>query len=149
MSSGTGSDAARDWSTLMTNRCEPDSESTGEIRISDPSVSAVLQTVLGLRSRDLTIYDAVNSQPGASTKELASEVDRDRSNVNRSLTRLDEAGLVCRQRQLLNQGGYFYAYYAESSEVVTDRLTDALDQWTEAAMSTIENHWDEQVPSGV
>lgn len=148
MSSGTGSDAARDWSAAVTDSCEPDS-STREAQVSDPSISAVLQTVLGLRSRDLVIYDAVSSQPGASTKELANEVDRDRSNVNRSLTRLDDAGLVCRQRHLLNQGGYFYVYYAESGEVVRDRLTDALDQWTEAAMSTIETRWDEGVSSSV
>jgi len=148
MSSEAGSEATRDWSTLMTNRCEPESEPS--VRIPSPSAVAVAQTVLGLRSPDLATYDAVSSQPGASVKELAAELDRDRSNVNRSLTRLDEAGLVCRQRRLLDSGGYFYAYFAEPSEIVTDRLADALDRWTEAAAAAIDTtQWDEQLSSSV
>jgi len=148
MSSEAGSEATRDWSTLMTNRREPESEPS--VRIPSPSAVAVAQTVLGLRSPDLATYDAVSSQPGASVKELAAELDRDRSNVNRSLTRLDEAGLVCRQRRLLDSGGYFYAYFAEPSEIVTDRLADALDRWTEAAAAAIDTtQWDEQLSSSV
>ena len=146
MSSDTGSSPSRDWASLMTNRCEPDSESAGELQIADPSASAVLQTVLGLRSQDLATYEAVGSQPGASTKELATDLNRDRSNVNRSLTRLNEAGLVCRQRRLLDGGGYFYAYFAEPGEVVMDRLSEALDQWIAAASSTIKTHqWDDGI----
>jgi len=148
MSSGIGSESPRDWSALMTNRCEPDSEPLA--RTPNPSAVTVAQTVLGLRSQDLATYDAVSADPGASTKELAAELDRDRSNVNRSLTRLDDAGLVCRQRRLLDQGGYFYAYFAEPGEMVNDRLTEALDRWTEAATSTIEStHWDEQLSPSV
>jgi predicted transcriptional regulator len=144
MSSGTGSSQSRDWSALVSNRCEPESDPA--TRIADPSAAAVLQTVLGLRSQDLATYDAVSAEPGSSTKELADNLDRDRSNVNRSLTRLDEAGLVCRQRRLLDQGGYYYAYFAEPGEIVNDRLTEALDRWTEAATATIEStHWDEQI----
>ena len=142
MSSGAESGATRDWSALMANRCEPESEPPA--RIPSPSAATVARTVLGLRSQDLATYDAVSSQPGASTKELAAELDRDRSNVNRSLTRLDEAGLVCRQRRLLDGGGYFYAYFAEPSEIVTDRLDEALDRWTEAAAAAIDGHdWDD------
>jgi len=148
MSSEAGSEATRDWSTLMANRCEPESEPARQTP--SPSAFSVAQTVLGLRSPDLATYDALSSQPGASTKELAAELDRDRSNVNRSLTRLDEAGLVCRQRRLLDSGGYFYAYFAEPSDIVTDRLTEALDRWTEAAAAAIDTtQWDEQLSSSV
>jgi len=142
MSSEAGSGPARDWSALMANRCEPQSEPTS--RTPAPSTAAVARTVLDLRTQDLVTFDAVCAHPGASTKALAAELDRDRSNVNRSLTRLDEAGLVCRQRRLLDGGGYFYAYFAESGETVADRLAAALDQWAEAAASAIETReWDD------
>ena len=142
MSSEAGSGPARDWSALMANRCEPQSEPTS--RTPAPSTAAVARTVLDLRAQDLATFDAVSAHPGASTKALAAELDRDRSNVNRSLTRLDEAGLVCRQRRLLDGGGYFYAYFAESGETVADRLAAALDQWAEAAASAIEaREWDD------
>jgi len=142
MSSEAGSGPARDWSALMANRCEPQSEPTS--RTPAPSTAAVARTVLDLRAQDLATFDAVSAHPGASTKALAAELDRDRSNVNRSLTRLDEAGLVCRQRRLLDGGGYFYAYFAESGETVADRLAAALDRWAEAAASAIEaREWDD------
>ena len=142
MSSEAGSDPARDWSALMENRCAPQSEPS--TRTPDPSTATVARTVLGLRAQDLATFDAVSANPGASPKDLAAVLDRDRSNVNRSLTRLDEAGLVCRQRRLLDGGGYFYAYFAESGEIVADRLAAALDQWAEAAASAIETReWDD------
>ncbi len=142
MSSEAESDTARDWSTLMGTRCE--SEAAGADAVAEPSVSVLLQTVFGLRSQDLATYNALASRPGVSTKALAAALDRDRSNVNRSLTRLTEAGLVCRQRRLLDQGGYFYAYFAEPGAAVKTRLTDALDRWADAAETTIDAYqWDD------
>ncbi len=143
MSSGTGSETPRDWSTLMGNGCEPEAGATDAV--AGPSISVLLQTVFRLRSQDLATYNALGDHPGASTKELAAAVDRDRSNVNRSLTRLTEARLVCRQRRLLDQGGYFYAYFVESGGAVKTRLTDALGRWADTAEATIESHqWDDE-----
>jgi len=100
-----------------------------------PSVATVLETVLDLRSQELAVYDAITDDPGVATKALAETLDRDRSNVNRSLTKLETAGLVTRHRRILDTGGYYYANYAAPSDVVDEIVSTALDQWATAARS--------------
>ena len=118
-------------------------ESTTGPEISTPSMATVLETVLDLRSQELAVYDAITADPGASTKALASTLDRDRSNVNRSLTKLEAAGLVARHRRILDSGGFYYANYAAPNDVVDEVVSTALDQWLMDARSTVDEHqWD-------
>jgi len=115
----------------------PTPESTTGPEISTPSMATVLETVLDLRSQELAVYDAITADPGASTKALASTLDRDRSNVNRSLTKLEAAGLVARHRRILDSGGYYYANYAAPSDVVDEVVSTALEAWAADAKSLL------------
>jgi len=101
---------------------------------STPSVAAVLETVLDLRSQELAVYDAITDDPGGATKALAETLDRDRSNVNRSLTKLETAELVTRHRRILDSGDY-YANYAAPKDGVDEIVSTALDQWATTARS--------------
>jgi len=109
-----------------------------DVSVSTPSREEVLRTVFGLGGHDVRTYDAVVEITGATTSELADRLDRDRSNVNRSLNRLRETGLVTRGRRLLDEGGHVYQYYAadEASETVVAR---AVDRWRSAALDAIES----------
>lgn len=109
-----------------------------DVSVSTPSREEVLRTVFGLGGHDVRTYDAVVEITGATTSELADRLDRDRSNVNRSLNRLRETGLVTRGRRLLDEGGHVYQYYAadEASETVVAR---AIDRWRSAALDAIES----------
>ena len=86
-----------------------------EMEVSSPSIPVVLETVLNLRSQELAVYDAIDDNPGISTKALAEAVSRDRSNVNRSLCALEDAGFVTRNRRILDEGGFYFAHYTASS----------------------------------
>jgi len=111
--------------------------------ISTPSIATVFETVLDLRSQELAVYDAIAAEPGASTKALASTLDRDRSNVNRSLTKLESAGLVTRHRRILDSGGYYYANHAAPSDVVDDIVSTAVEQWAGDAQSMLtDQQWE-------
>jgi predicted transcriptional regulator len=108
-----------------------------------PSINTVLETVFGLRTKELSTYEAIRAEPGASTKELATQLDRDRSNINRSLTQLEAAGLVTRHRRILDSGGYYYANYAAPTAVLREIVDDALDRWVAEARSSVDDHqWD-------
>lgn len=63
-------------------------------------------------------------------------LDRDRSNVNRSLNRLRETGSVTRGRRIIDEGGHVHQYYAldEASETVVAR---AIDRWRSAALNAV------------
>jgi predicted transcriptional regulator len=104
--------------------------------VAEPSREEVLRTVFGIGSHDVRTYDAVVAVPGSTTRELADNLDRDRSNVNRSLNRLREAGLVTRDRRLLDEGGHVYQYSAAEG-TADDLVARAVDRWRSAALDAI------------
>jgi predicted transcriptional regulator len=108
--------------------------------VASPSVGTVLETVFGLRQKELRTYEAIRADPGASTKALSDRLDRDRSNINRSVTQLEDAGLVTRHRRILDSGGYYYANYAAPTAVLEEVVDEALDQWVTEARSTVADH---------
>lgn len=118
----------------------PTPGATTESETTTPSIPAVLETVLGLRTQELAVYDAITTDPGVATKVLADMLDRDRSNVNRSLTKLEAVGLVTRHRRILDSGGYYYANYAAPSDVVEDIVSTALEEWVADAKSLFTEH---------
>ncbi|MFW6317583.1 MAG: helix-turn-helix domain-containing protein [Halorubrum sp.] len=94
-----------------------------------PSFQHVLSCVFGVRDHESRAYLELLEYPGSTVSELADALDRDRSNVNRSLSTLREKGLVERRRRLLDSGGYVYQYTATPVPEVKHRLHDALDEW--------------------
>jgi predicted transcriptional regulator len=65
----------------------------------------------------------------SSVEELAGELDRDRSNVNRSLSTLREKDLASRERRLLDGGGHVYQYSATPLDEARELMHDTLDAW--------------------
>ena len=105
-----------------------------ELCVSEPSRDDVFRTVFGLGTADVRTYDAVAEVPGSTTRELADHLDRDRSNVNRSLNRLREIGLVSRVRRLLDSGGHVYQYSVVPDRTAEDVVARAVDRWRSAAL---------------
>jgi predicted transcriptional regulator len=143
MSSEIGRGQTLEWTTQQESTDPFPSPAASEPQVTTPSITTVLETVLGLRSQELVAFEAVRADPGIDTKDLASVLDRDRSNVNRSLTKLENAGLVTRHRRILDSGGFYYANYAAPNDVVDEVVSTALDQWLMDARSTVDEHqWD-------
>ncbi|MUW14336.1 MarR family transcriptional regulator [Halorubrum sp. CBA1125] len=103
-----------------------------------PSFEHVLSCVFGIRDHESRTYLTLLDYPGSTVAELAETLDRDRSNVNRSLSTLREKGLVERRRRLLDSGGYVYQYTAVPVSEAKTRLHDALDEWVEAVHAAID-----------
>lgn len=79
---------------------------------SEPTFEEVLSCVFGVQRHESRTYLALLDNPGSTVSELVDVVDRDRSNVNRSLSTLREKGLASRERRLLDGGGHVYQYTA-------------------------------------
>jgi len=109
---------------------------TSDLSVKKPTRTEVLRTVFGLGEHDIITYDAVVDVRGATTSELADRLDRDRSNVNRSLNRLREAGIVTRGRRLLDEGGHVYQYYPVD-EAFDALVARAVDRWQSAALDAV------------
>ena len=102
-----------------------------------PSFEHVLSCVFGVRDHESRTYLTLLDHPGSTVAELAETLDRDRSNVNRSLSTLRDKGLVERRRRLLDSGGYVYQYTAIPVPEAKERLHDALDEWVEGVHAAI------------
>ncbi len=104
----------------------------------DPDFTHILSCVFGIRDHESRTYLELRDHPGSTVEELASMLDRDRSNVNRSLSTLQEKGLVDRERRLLDSGGYVYQYTAVDLPEAKQLLHDALDEWVASVHTAID-----------
>jgi predicted transcriptional regulator len=104
----------------------------------NPNFQHVLACVFGVHHHESRTYVALLNNPGSTVAELAETLDRDRSNVNRSLTTLLEKGLADRQRRLLDPGGYVYQYNATPLPEAKEMLHDALDEWSVRVHDSID-----------
>jgi predicted transcriptional regulator len=105
----------------------------------DPSFQHVLACVFGIQDHESRTYLVLLDNPGSTVAELAEQLDRDRSNVNRSLSTLLEKNLASRERRLLDPGGYVYQYTATPLPEAKQMLHGALDQWVEAVHDSIDS----------
>jgi predicted transcriptional regulator len=104
----------------------------------DPGFRDVMACVFDIQDHETRTYLALLEEPGSTVAELAETLDRDRSNVNRSLTTLLETGLVERERRLLDPGGYVYQYTATPLPEAKELMHGALDEWTAQVHDRIE-----------
>ncbi len=106
---------------------------------SDPEFADVMSCVFGIHEHETRTYLSLVERPGSTVEELADALDRDRSNVNRSLSTLLETGLAERERRLLEPGGYVYQYTATPLPGAKEMLHEALDAWAETVHEEIES----------
>jgi predicted transcriptional regulator len=104
----------------------------------DPDLSEVMACVFGIQSHEVRTYQTLLDRPGSTVEELAAELDRDRSNVNRSLSTLRDKGLAKRERRLLDGGGHVYQYTATPLSEARELMHETLDQWAEAVHESID-----------
>ncbi len=104
----------------------------------EPAFQRVMECVFGIQPHESRTYLSLVDRPGSTVGELASALERDRSNVNRSLSTLVEKGLVERERRLLDGGGYVYQYYAISLTEAKVLMHDAVDEWSSQVHDRID-----------
>ena len=104
---------------------------------SDPAFTGVMSCVFGIHEHETRTYLSLLERPGSTVEELADALERDRSNVNRSLSTLLKTGLASRERRLLEPGGYVYQYTATPLPEAKEMLHGALDAWVETVHEEI------------
>ena len=104
----------------------------------EPEFAHILSCVFGIQDHESRTYLVLLDHPGSTVEELADTLDRDRSNVNRSLSTLREKGLVERERRLLDPGGYVYQYTAVDLPTAKGMLHESLDEWANSVHDAID-----------
>lgn len=116
-----------------------DREAEAEIAAeSEPSVDDILRVVFDMGVCERRIYDALTDHGHSSATELAEELDRHRSNVNRNLNELFQKGFVTRRRRILKSGGQMYQYSARPPQEVRTLLLAGLQEWIASARDQVD-----------
>ena len=111
----------------------------------EPGFEDVLACVFGLQRHEVRTYLTLLDHPGSTVEELADVLDRDRSNVNRSLSTLREKGLAERQRRLLDGGGHVYQYAATDLPETRELMHETLDEWTAYVHDRIDEFGESEI----
>ena len=110
---------------------DPSPEQFRELMLGErPELVEVMTCVFGIQPHEARTYETLLGHPASTVEELADTLDRDRSNVNRSLSTLREKGLATRERRLLDGGGHVYQYSPTPLPEARDLMHDTLDAWT-------------------
>ena len=118
---------------------DPSPKQFRELMLNDePDLDDVLTCVFNLQRHEARTYETLLDYPGSTVEELAKELDRDRSNVNRSLSTLRENGLAERKRRLLDGGGHVYQYDPTPLSEARELMHDTLDAWAEYVHERID-----------
>jgi len=104
----------------------------------EPTFQDVLTCVFGIQRHESETYLTLLSYPGSTVEELAGELERDRSNVNRSLTTLREKDLATRERRLLDGGGHVYQYSPTPLPEARELMHETLDAWADYVHERID-----------
>ncbi len=111
--------------------------------VDEPAFRDVMVCVFGIHDHEVRVYLTLLEEPGSTVEELAAVLERDRSNVNRSLSTLREKGLVERDRRLLDGGGYVYQYMAVPLSRAKSMMHEAVDAWAEQVHERIDEFGDQ------
>lgn len=106
--------------------------------VDSPEFERIMECVFGVQPHETRTYFRLLELPGSTVEELASALERDRSNVNRSLSTLREKELVERERRLLDGGGYVYQYIAVPVPDAQAVMHEAVDEWAETVHGRID-----------
>jgi predicted transcriptional regulator len=111
---------------------DPSPEQFRELMLDDePDFADVMRCVFGIQHHEARTYMTLLENPGSTVEELAGELDRDRSNINRVLSTLRDKQLAERNRRLLDGGGHVYQHSPTALPETQELMHETLDAWAE------------------
>lgn len=98
----------------------------------------VIKCVLGLKSLDIEAYKALLMHGPLTTEKLGEIINRERSTAYRSLQNLTVCGIVYRETQSIDSGGYYYEYVAIEPQEMKQLVKKNVDEWYNQMNELIE-----------
>ena len=99
----------------------------------------VIKCVLGLKSLDVEAYKALLMHGSLTAEKLGEILNRERSTAYRSLQNLIACGIVYRETQSIEGGGYYYEYVAIKPQEMKQMVKKNVDEWYNQMNELIEN----------
>jgi predicted transcriptional regulator len=108
------------------------------INIPRISADSLMRCALGVRKTEIETYCILLTRGPSTVQEVASVLNKSRSNAQRILQGLVEKGLAIREDQLMGLGGYKYIYSAISAKQLREAIAIKLREWYKKMMAELE-----------
>ncbi|MFW6458489.1 MAG: helix-turn-helix domain-containing protein [Halodesulfurarchaeum sp.] len=96
----------------------------------DLECESLLECLYDLNDLDRQCFRVLADEGAPRTvDELATDVDRERSTVYRSVQRLLQLGLVQKEQVNYDRGGYYHVYRITDPDEIADEMQTKLNDW--------------------
>ena len=98
----------------------------------------ILECFFGLNQSDISLYFLLLSSGEMKIDEISKVLKKAENSVYRSLQKLMLAGIVIREKKIIEGGGYFYVYRAIPAREVAEEMRKLLSAWNKKMSEAIE-----------
>jgi len=105
----------------------------------------ILECFFGLNSSDISIYINLLKSEGLKIEEIGKLTKKRYNSIYKSLQKLMMAGIVIREKRVIEEGGYYYIYKAVKPKFLAQNMRDMLEKWYNMVLKAInefENRYD-------
>lgn len=99
---------------------------------------SLLELFFDLTRTEKAILGSVDRRSKKSANDLADELGKDVTTIQRNLKSLKDKELVTREKQSINGGGYHYTYQKASKETLQTKMLLTLEEFQENVLKKIK-----------
>jgi len=111
----------------------------------------LFRCILGLNEIETNVFSYLLKNDNTSTMELARELEKDRSSIQRALQNLNDLNVIDRNSMSLkdyiqqkgvdesNKRGYLYVYSAKDLKIIKQEFRELLNKWYQKMTDYIDN----------
>ena len=111
----------------------------------------LFRCILGLNEIETNVFSYLLKNDNTSTMDLARELDKDRSSIQRALQNLNDLNVIDRKSMSLkdyvqqngidesNKRGYLYVYAAKDLKIIKQEFRELLNRWYQKMTNYIDN----------
>ena len=103
------------------------------------NTSEIVQCTYGLGKGEYKVFEFLLRQKEPLTiKEISEKLEKERTTIQKAITKLMEKNLVKRRQMNLSSGGYVFVYFVKDKEKIKQEIKDIMKSWCEDAMKAID-----------
>ncbi|MBN2567356.1 winged helix-turn-helix transcriptional regulator [Candidatus Woesearchaeota archaeon] len=91
----------------------------------------IVRCGFGITKTDFLLLEALMTHDNRPVQELADAVGKERSTVQKSISRLLEKGIIERRQKNLGRGGYIFVYHIHDKADLKERIGENFRNWSE------------------
>ena len=103
------------------------------------SCTDLLTCIYNLKPADLEVLQTVAKNENATLDQIAAKIQKDRSTIHRTLSKLVSINLVTKQTKTLKDGGYYHTYSMLDPTLIKKHARERVKEITESLQSLISN----------